>query len=242
MLGPITPARTSCSQKTYKDGSNPVVVRLSNNLVVSVNKEKVLKPLVGQLASVSGQLNAGNGTMKLDSANPIQADAIPANDPDRRLLDSQKNKTPANAALFEKVRHELAMLPYLTYFDYISFTLNGSEVILTGWTVRQVNYNDAKSAIRNIKGVESLVNNLQVLPLGSFDNQIRAATLAVLQQQLSMYFWGAGSDIKIIVKNGDVILLGNVIRQADADIAFIKVNGLPGVFHVFNLLQVKPGV
>jgi osmotically-inducible protein OsmY len=105
-----------------------------------------------------------------------------------------------------------------------------------------VNYNDAQRAVRDIKGVESLVNNIEVLPLGLFDNQIRASALAVLQGQLSMYFWGAGSDIKIIVKNGNVILLGYVIRQADADIAFIKVNGLPSVFHVFNMLEVKPGV
>ena len=134
------------------------------------------------------------------------------------------------------------MLPYTTYFDFISFTMSGNDVILTGWTVRQVNYNDARSAVRNIKGVESLVNNIEVLPLGAFDNQIRARVLAVLQQNLSMYFWGAGSDIKIVVKNGNVILLGYVIRQADSDIAFIQVNALPGVFHVFNMLEVKPGV
>ena len=32
MLGPINPARMECSQKTYKDGSNAVVVRLRDNL------------------------------------------------------------------------------------------------------------------------------------------------------------------------------------------------------------------
>jgi len=32
---------------------------------------------------------------------------------------------------------ELVMMPYVSEFDFISFTLSESEVILTGWTVRQ---------------------------------------------------------------------------------------------------------
>ena len=239
MLGPISPARMECSQKTFKDGSNPVLVRLQNNLVVTVNKEKLIRPLVGQLASVSGELKVKDGTMKLATADAIKADSVPANDPDRRLLDPQKNK--ANPELYEKIRHELAMMPYIGYFDFISFTLNGGDVILTGWTVRQINPNDARNAVKNIKGVESVVNNIDLMPLGSNYMRIRAAALAAMRLQLSMYFWGAGSDIKIIVKNGNIILLGRVIRQADSDIAFIRCNSIPGVFKVFNMLQVQPG-
>ena len=239
MLGPITPARMECSQKSFKEGSNPVLVRLQNNMVLTVNKEKLLKPLVGQLASVSGELKVKDGTIKLASADPIKADSVPPSDPDRRLLDPQKTKP--NPELYEKIRHELAMMPYIGYFDFISFTLNGGEVILTGWTVRQINPSDALHIVKNIKGVESVVNNIDLLPLGSNDMQIRAKALAAMRLQLSMYFWGAGSDIKIIVKNGNVILLGRVIRQADSDIATIRCNSIPGVFHVFNMLQVQPG-
>src|SRR5690348_5078767 len=56
MLGPISSQRVECSQKTYKEGAGLVLVRLSNNMVLNVNKEKMLKDLVGQLASVSGEL------------------------------------------------------------------------------------------------------------------------------------------------------------------------------------------
>jgi hypothetical protein len=242
MLGPITPARMECSQKTIKDGSNPVLVRLSNNLVVTVNKEKTIRPLVGQLASVSGELKVKDGTMKLASAEPVNADSVPANDPDRRLLDPQKYK--ANPELYEKIRHGLAMMPYITYFDFISFTLNGGEVILTGWTVRQINPGDAYNAVKNIKGVESVVNNIDLLPLGRNDMQIRAGTFARITRtaNLSRYFWGAGSDIRIIVKNGNIILVGNVGSKADSDMCFIQANSVPGAFKVFNMLQVRPGV
>jgi len=57
---------------------------------------------------------------------------------------------------------------------------------------------------------------------------------------LSRYFWGSGSDIKIIVKNGNIILLGRVASQADVDIAGIQCNSVRNAFHVFNLLKVAP--
>lgn len=239
MLGPITPQRVECSQSTVKEGSNPVLVRLQNNLVVTVNKEKTIRPLAGQLAEVSGELQVKNGTMKLESANPIQADSIPANAPERKLLDVRMYKATGNAELHEKIRHELAMMPYITNFDFISFTLTGAEVILTGWTVRDTNRSTAYNVVKDIKGVESVVNNIDVLPLGRMDMQVRAGARAALQRQLARYFWGNGSDIKIIVKNGNVILLGAVATKADSDVAFIQCNALPGVFKVFNLLQIR---
>ena len=136
MLGPITPARIECSQSTVKDGSEPVLVQLRNNLVLSVNKQKMIRPLAGQLAEVSGEVKAKNGTAKLQSANPITAESVPQGDPARKLLDVRTYRTDRSAQLHEKIRHELAMMPYISEFDFISFTQNGPDVILTGWTIR----------------------------------------------------------------------------------------------------------
>jgi hypothetical protein len=238
MLGPITPPRIECSRSTAKQGSLPVLVRLQNNMVFSVNKTKMLDPLVGQLAEASGKLNVKAGTMKLQDAKVIEPGAIPAGDPERRLLDAGHSGQ-ANPQLWEKIRHDLAMLPYISDFDFISFTLSGSDVILTGWTVRDTNRRDAYNVVRNVKGVETVINNIETLPLGMFDMQIRAGARAALQRLLPQYFWGSGSDIKIVVKNGQVILLGIVSRKADSDIASIQCNSVPGVFKVFNMLRVQ---
>ena len=70
--------------------------------------------------------------------------------------------------------------------------------------------------------------------------QIRAGARARLQQFLSRYFWGSGSAIKIVVKNGDIILLGVVSTKADSDLANIQCNSVPGAFQVFNMLKVQP--
>jgi osmotically-inducible protein OsmY len=93
--------------------------------------------------------------------------------------------------------------------------------------------------VKNLDGVETVVNNIEVLPLGSFDMRIRAGARAALQRYLSRYFWGSGSDIKIIVKNGQIILLGTVTTKADSDMAFIQCNSVPGAFKVFNMLRVE---
>jgi len=238
MLGPITSERVACSQKTSKEGSEPVLVRLSNNMVLNVNKAKMINKLVGQLVEVSGELKVNDAEVKLQTVKPIEAGSIPPGDPGRKLLDVRSYRAPNAPKIYEKIRHELAMMPYVSEFDFISFTMVGDNVILSGWTVRQTNRSDAQNIVKNIEGVGAVINNIEVLPLGSFDMRIRAGARAVLQQNLSRYFWGSGSDIKIIVKNGDVILLGVVTSSGDKDIAGIRLNSVPGVFHVFNLLRI----
>jgi hyperosmotically inducible protein len=239
MLGPITPSRIECSQSTVKDGSEPVLVHLHNNLVLAVNKQKMIRPLAGQLVEVSGEIKANNGTVKLQSANVITAESVPQGDPGRKLLDVRSYRTDKSAQLHEKIRHELAMMPYISEFDFISFTQSGADVILTGWTVRSTNRSTAYNIVKDIEGVETVVNNIDVLPLGSLDMQIRAAARAALQRQLSRYFWGNGSDIKIVVKDGQIILLGSVATKADSDVAFIQCNSVSGAFKVFNMLRVQ---
>ena len=78
MLGAISPERIECSQSTYKQGSSPVLVQLSNNTVFTVNKTKMLKEHVGKLVEATGEPKEKDGRIKLESVNPIAATAVPA--------------------------------------------------------------------------------------------------------------------------------------------------------------------
>jgi len=238
MVGPITDARTQCSRSTYKDGAEGVLVRLRDNLVLSVNKQKFLQERVGDFVSVTGEVKEKNGRIKVDSIKSIDLGSIPSGSVNKMLDVRQYKVTGEDAKIFEKIRHELAMLPYFSDYDYISFAFLGGEVILSGWTVRDINRGDAEHAAKSVKGVEHVTNNIDVLPLGSMDMTIRANTRLKLQRFLSRYFWGSGSDIKIIIKNGKTILLGQVTTKEDSDVAFIQANSVPGAFKVFNLLRV----
>jgi osmotically-inducible protein OsmY len=239
MLGPISTERVACSQKTFKDGSNPVLVRLDDNTVFDVNKQKLVKEHVGGFGVATGEVKVKSGTMKLETFLPEERSDIPSG-PAQRLLDVRTYKTTGSAELHEKVRHELAMIAYITNFDFISFSLVGDEVILTGWTVRDTNRSDAEYKVKKVPGVTKVINNIEILPLGGTDMEIRAAARAALQRNLSTYFWSNGSDIKIVVKNGNIILLGSVRTQQDFDTATIQCNTVSFVFHVFNLLRVTP--
>ena len=239
MLGPISPARITCSQRTSGEGAGPVLVRLSNNMVLTVNNPKTIHPLAGQFVEVSGELKTTEGTLRLGSIHPIKADAVPQG-PERRLTDPQVYNSATNSKLYEQIRFQLARLPYVTDYDFISFTLNGSDVILTGWTVREANRTSANNLVNIIRGVESVVNNIELFSSlrGYYD--LRYAARVVLRQKLPNYFFNGASDIRIIVKDQTIILVGVVKSRDDFDIASRECNMLPFVFKVFNMLQIRP--
>jgi osmotically-inducible protein OsmY len=55
---------------------------------------------------------------------------------------------------------------------------------------------------------------------------------------LSKYAIDPAKPIRISVQNGHVELYGTVDSKADKDTAFLRANGVPGVFSVKNYLEV----
>ena len=142
--------------------------------------------------------------------------------------------------LAEQVRHELAMLPYISVFDYLGFRVEGSRVTLTGYTVRPTNRSTAENVVKRIEGIEEVDNQIEVLPPSGSDRRIRAGVRAKLQRMLPRYFAGPTASIRIIVKNGNVTLFGVVDSERDKQIAGIQTNSVSGVFGVENELTVQP--
>jgi hyperosmotically inducible protein len=146
----------------------------------------------------------------------------------------------SEAELANQVRHQLVMLPWYSVFDNLQYTVQGNEVILSGEVVRPVLKDDAASAVKRIKGVQEVDDQIEVLPLSSFDNQIRFAELREICSFPSLQRYGMGTipSIHIIVKNGHVTLEGVVDNQTDKDLAGLRANGVPNVFSVTNNLRV----
>jgi hyperosmotically inducible protein len=142
--------------------------------------------------------------------------------------------------LMSKVRHELVMLPYYSIFDDLSYQVNGDTVTLYGHVVRPILKSDAENVVKRIEGVDRVVNNIEVLPLSSFDNSIRLRAARAIYgfPSLQRYGLGARPSIHIIVNNGNVTLTGVVDNQADKNVAGIRANGIFGVFSVKNDLRV----
>jgi hyperosmotically inducible protein len=151
--------------------------------------------------------------------------------------------TKGDTDLENKVRHELRMLPYYSIFDDLSFRVDGNTVTLMGAVTRPVLKSDAGNVVKRLEGVKAVVNNIQVLPLSNFDNQIRRAEYRSIFGYASLYRYamGANPSIHIIVDNGHVTLEGVVSSEGDKNIAGIRANTVPGVFSVTNHLVVVKG-
>jgi hyperosmotically inducible protein len=139
--------------------------------------------------------------------------------------------SPDVSAIESQVHRKLISLPWYGVFDNLEYQVNGTEVILSGQVVSEHDRTkyDAESQVRRIPGVTNVVNNIQVLPVSGFDNQIRRAAFRTIfsRSDLGRYTMGAIPQVHIIVSNGHVTLEGVVINQMDKTIAGIAANSVP---------------
>src|SRR5579863_304874 len=140
----------------------------------------------------------------------------------------------------KEVKHELRLLPYFTVFDNLAFQVEGDKVILLGQVVDPVLKADAQRVVEKIEGVSSVENRIEVLPVSSNDDRIRRAVYRAIYSTpgLDLYALRAVPTIHILVKNGNLTLVGAVGNEMDRERAGIVANGVPGVFKVTNDLIV----
>ena len=171
--------------------------------------------------------------------------------------------------IVNEVQKKLAGLPNYSVFDWITFGVQGRTIILKGYASRPVLKSDAENTVKRIKGVENVINEIEVLPNSPNDDRIRAgvynriytqATLAKYNanqgslaramgpggRSVALMAGGITNDppigfhaIHIIVKNGNVALYGVVNNETDKAIAGMQANSAPGAFSVDNDLIVQ---
>jgi hyperosmotically inducible protein len=147
----------------------------------------------------------------------------------------------SKAWLANQVRHQLRMLPWYSVFDNLEYSVQGNKVVLAGQVVRPVLKGEAASAVKHIEGVEEVDNQIEVLPVSNFDDQIRRAEFREIYSFPSLQRYGLGTiaGIHIIVNDGHVTLEGMVDNQTDKNLAGIRANSVPNVFSVTNNLRVQ---
>ncbi len=147
----------------------------------------------------------------------------------------------ATERIVKEVRHELVMLPYYGVFDNLAYKVDGYTVTLMGQVTRPTLKSDAENVVKRIEGVDHVNNEIEVLPPSPNDDRIRRAVFHAVygNPSLERYALQAVPPIHIIVKNGNVTLVGVVASEADKTIAGVRANGVSGVFSVTNNLQVE---
>jgi osmotically-inducible protein OsmY len=172
--------------------------------------------------------------------------------------------------LANDIRKEIITLTNYGVFDTVSFTIGKGQtdykVVLKGYASRPTLKDSAERVVKKIEGVESVENQIEVLPVSRMDDDVRLRVYRAIYEHptLSRYnpnrgmplyrdpgrlrrarTVGISNDppignhpISIIVKNGKVNLEGVVDNEGDKNIAGIQANTVSGVFGVTNNLQI----
>jgi hyperosmotically inducible protein len=171
--------------------------------------------------------------------------------------------------IVKDVQKKLGGLSNFSVFDWITFGIQGKTITLKGYASRPVLKEDAARSLKGIAGVDSVINQIEVLPYSPNDDRIRAAVYNRIYTQPTLRKYNANQGslaralgpggrsvalmaggitndppmgyhaIHIIVKGGHVTLYGAVINQGDAAIAGMQANSSPGAFSVDNDLFVE---
>lgn len=148
-----------------------------------------------------------------------------------------------NPRIVREVRHELVTLPYYGVFDWLEYEVqNNGTVILRGEVVRPTTKSDAEGRVKDIDGVSGVINQIEVLPVSPSDDRARRALYRAIynfNSPLFRYATQSVPPIHLVVKRGHATLKGVVANRADAQQAYIRARGVPGLFSVKNELIVE---
>ncbi|TWB47677.1 BON domain-containing protein [Nitrospirillum viridazoti] len=124
---------------------------------------------------------------------------------------------------------------------HIGVSVDHGVVTLTGHVTSFAEKHAAAEAVRRVRGVRALVQDMHVQltdPLWPDDADIATAAVARLS-------WRTGipaEAIKVSVENGGVMLTGQVENHGQREIAAAEVRDIPGVRMVVNALTLRPAV
>jgi osmotically-inducible protein OsmY len=142
------------------------------------------------------------------------------------------------AKLQEKLSYD--RVGYGNTFNAITVSVENGAATLGGHARSYVDRDSALALVSTTAGVKDVANEIEVDPVSMMDDQTRMAVARAVYSfpSLSKYAINPAQPIRISVQNGRVELYGMVDSQADKDAAFIRANGVAGVFSVKNYIVV----
>ena len=140
--------------------------------------------------------------------------------------------------VFNDISNSVNHYAYFTIFDDVSANVDNGVVTLTGKVTQPYKRDDLVKRIAKVDGVTRVVDQVTVLPLSKFDDQIRFRVARAIYGNAN--FWNyaimASPPIHIVVENGRVTLTGVVQSEVDKMLAR-SLAAQPGVMSVTNNLK-----
>ena len=141
--------------------------------------------------------------------------------------------------ILEKARHEIVTYYAYGIFDNINLAAQGDKLIVSGQVTQPFKKSDIGNFLTRVKGVATLENDLEVLPVSLFDDRLRLAVARAIYGDPFFVYYGnqALPPIHIIVKNGNVTLEGVVATTLDRTKAEMAARFAGLSFSVVNNLR-----
>ena len=115
-------------------------------------------------------------------------------------------------AVLEQISDRVNRYTQYTIFDSISAGVEDGRVTLSGWVTMPYKREDLERRVRSVDGVVSIENGIEVLPVSTFDDELRFRIARAIYGNSS--FWQYASmvnpPIHVIVRRGRVTLEGVV--------------------------------
>jgi osmotically-inducible protein OsmY len=188
--------------------------------------------LSGTVSSLQDKLEAARKVKKIKSITQLNNQVTVANV--GQVSDEQ---------IGQKLYGKLAINPTnpdRTAFQFINLRVQDGVVTLSGLVVLPDDKNEAEGIVSSQAGVKDLVDHIVVAPPSPNDDRIRRDVYRAIYgySTFTRYAINPAKSIRILVLNGNVTLAGVVDSQSDKEQAYLRANGVGGVFKVTNDLQV----
>jgi len=159
-----------------------------------------------------------------------------------REVDNEITLQPADTSDIQaELRKVLNRYPFYDVFDWVEAVQNGSEVTLTGWVYQPWHKHSIALRVEAIPGVTAVDDQIQILPVSAFDDQLRVQTARLIYGDLafSTYAETPNPPIHILVRNGEIALQGVVHNQTERRLAESVVRTGTMSFGVVNGLRTE---
>lgn len=140
--------------------------------------------------------------------------------------------------LAEDIGRSIISYTRLTIFDDINGTVENGMVVLTGKVTMPYKKTDMEKRIAKIDGVRGVRNDISVLPVSRFDDDLRYRVSRAIYGNPSFWNYAAMANppIHIIVEGGHVTLAGVVNSNVERMLARSLATGL-GELSVTNAIK-----
>jgi hyperosmotically inducible periplasmic protein len=114
--------------------------------------------------------------------------------------------------VLKDVAHEVRQYTRFTIFDDVNAAVEGGVVTLTGRVTAPFKKDDIAARVARVAGVHEVRNDIAVLPVSPFDDDLRYRIARAIYGNPSFWHYAsmANPPIHIVVENGRVTLTGVV--------------------------------